>query len=88
MVGLKSEALFMSLYLTAKPSMCEESYIGMLTVELIALYKIRPNSLGLVLTVSYRGCTEIFFLNSKKAVRMDEYEVDFLYMNNSQNKTS
>jgi len=78
----------MSSYLTAKPSICEESYIGILTVELIALYKIRPNDLGLVLTVSYKGCNEIFFLNWKKAVGMDEYEVDFLYMNNLLNKTS
>jgi len=78
----------MSSYLTAKPSICEESYIGILTVEFIALYKIRPNDLGLVLTVSYKGCNEIFFLNWKKAVGMDEYEVYFLYMNNLLNKTS
>jgi hypothetical protein len=43
MIGFKLEALSMSSYLIAKPSMCEESYNGILTVELIALYKIRPN---------------------------------------------
>jgi hypothetical protein len=45
MMGFKLEAFFISSYRTAKPSMCEESCNGILTVELIALYKIRPNDL-------------------------------------------